>query len=101
MNLAESIADMKAHRQARSSSSFASDRVYALLDAYEAERERADKATELLKPFAAFADQAEGFVQARAEQGGSAKLATNRFRVEHFIAARRFVDARTGGDDAE
>ncbi len=57
------------------------------------------EAIELLKPFAAFADQTEGFVQARVEQGGSPKLATNRFRVEHFRAARRFVDARIGGDD--
>lgn len=52
----------------------------------KAEAER-DEAVAALKPFASFHQQAEGFVQARAEQGGSPILPTKHFCVDDFRRA--------------
>lgn len=49
-----------------------------------------------LKPFAAFAEQAEQFVEARAKDGGLPNLSTNSFRLSDFQRARSTL-AKAGG----
>lgn len=47
---------------------------------------------EALRPFAAFCEKAERFVQARAEQGGSPILPSKDFRLDDFRRARTALD---------
>ncbi len=47
--------------------------------------------TEALQPFAAFAEKAEQFVEARAADGGSPTLSTKDFRLSDFRRARELL----------
>lgn len=57
------------------------------------------EARKVVEPFAKFAVLAEGFVQARAEQGGSPILPTKHFRVADFRAARALAEKLEKNDD--
>jgi hypothetical protein len=50
--------------------------------------EQIEPLTEALKPFAAFAEKAEQFVDARVEDGGSPIMPTKDFRLSDFRRAR-------------
>lgn len=59
-----------------------------LADEFVRLKEENERMREALKPFGAFCERAEGFVQARSEQGGSPIMPTKYFTLADFRRAR-------------
>jgi hypothetical protein len=55
------------------------------------------EAVELLRPFA---DEAAGYDPPEGDDGHNCYAVPSRLRIGHLRAARRFIEAHTGGEDA-